>query len=89
MALVAAGPLIAALAGAGAGAATGGIVGGLIGLGVEEHHAKRYQETIEGGGVVVAVATEGDEEAERAEYELKEAGALEVEREPGRPVRAR
>jgi hypothetical protein len=38
---IAAGPIMAALAGAGVGAATGGIAGGLIGLGMPEYEAKR------------------------------------------------
>jgi hypothetical protein len=39
--LMAAGPVVAALAGAGAGGATGGLVGGLIGAGIPEVEAKR------------------------------------------------
>jgi hypothetical protein len=40
--IVAAGPVVAALAGAGAAGATGGLVGGLIGAGIPEIEAKRY-----------------------------------------------
>jgi hypothetical protein len=36
--LLAAGPVVAALAGAGAGGAAGGLAGGLIGLGMDEDH---------------------------------------------------
>src|SRR6185295_14824067 len=39
---IAAGPLIAALAGVGAGGAVGGMTGALIGLGIPEYEAKRY-----------------------------------------------
>src|SRR6188474_2315875 len=40
--LIAAGPVVAALAGAGVAGATGGLVGGLIGAGIPEVEAKRY-----------------------------------------------
>jgi len=52
------GPLIAAVAGAGAGAAAGGVVGGLVGLGIPEHEAKAYQQTIKEGGVLLGVEAE-------------------------------
>jgi hypothetical protein len=38
---IAAGPIMAALAGAGAGGVTGGIVGSLVGIGIPEYEAKR------------------------------------------------
>src|SRR6185436_19481381 len=53
LALVAAGPLVATLAGLGAGAAAGGVAGALIGLGLPEHEAKFYNEAIEKGGILV------------------------------------
>src|ERR1035437_5477690 len=40
---VAAGPIMAALAGAGVGGTVGGIAGALIGLGIPEYEAKRYE----------------------------------------------
>src|ERR1700691_3835531 len=39
--LIAAGPIVAALAGVGVGGALGGITGGLVGLGMPEYVAKR------------------------------------------------
>ena len=60
MAIVAAGPIVAALTGLGAGAAAGGITGGLIGLGVPEHEAKLYDQKMGKGGVLVGVHAEGD-----------------------------
>lgn len=53
--IVAAGPLVAALAGGGAGAATGGAIGGLIGLGFDEHEAKLVDEQLNCGRVLLAV----------------------------------
>jgi hypothetical protein len=50
-----AGPLVAALAGLGAGGAAGGLLGGLIGAGIAEDRAKKYEEGLREGGVLVAV----------------------------------
>ena len=54
-----AGPLVAALAGLGAGGAAGGIVGGLIGAGIAEDRAKKYEQGLREGGVLVAVRPKG------------------------------
>src|SRR5262245_32573858 len=40
---IAAGPIMAALAGAGVGGTVGGIVGALVGVGIPEYEAKRYE----------------------------------------------
>jgi ferritin-like metal-binding protein YciE len=56
--LLAAGPIVAALAGAGAGAAAGGVVGGLVGLGIPEHEVRYYQDALEKGSVIVGVRTD-------------------------------
>jgi len=77
--LLAAGPIVAALAGAGAGAAAGGLIGGLIGLGIPEHEAKFYEGVIEKGGVLVGVKAEGDRRDVAKEI-LKECGAETISR---------
>ncbi len=60
--LVVAGPLVAALAGAGAGAAGGSVLGGLIGLAIPEHEIKHYEDAIERGSVLIGVeCKDGDE----------------------------
>ena len=41
--LIAAGPIVATLAGVGAGGAVGGIVGALVGMGIPEYEAKRFE----------------------------------------------
>ena len=59
--LVAAGPLVAALAGAGAGAAGGGVIGGLIGSAIPEHEVKFFESALAEGAVLVGVdAKEND-----------------------------
>lgn len=53
--LVAAGPILAAIAGAGVGSALGGISGALIGYGIPEYVAKKYVEHIQKGGYLLTV----------------------------------
>ncbi|MGN6371017.1 MAG: YsnF/AvaK domain-containing protein [Phycisphaerae bacterium] len=63
--LLAAGPIVTALAGAGVGAVSGGIVGGLIGLGIPEEDAAEYEEGVRRGGTVVTVRVD-DAQAQQA-----------------------
>lgn len=58
--VVAAGPILSALAGAGIGAATGGLVGALVKAGVPEHEAERYAEGVRRGGALVSVNAPDD-----------------------------
>jgi hypothetical protein len=67
--IVVAGPLAAALAGAGAGAATGGLVGALVGTGMSEYRARRFEELLEEGEIIVGVMART--EAERTDIEEK------------------
>lgn len=77
LALVAAGPIVATLAGLGAGAAAGGVAGALIGLGLPEHEAKFYNEAIEKGGILLGVYAH-DDRAEQARKLLEASGAEKV-----------
>src|SRR5450432_2337403 len=52
---VAAGPIVAALAGAGAVGALGGIIGALAGMGIPEYEARRYEGRVREGGVLLSV----------------------------------
>ena len=52
--IIAAGPIMAGLAGLGVGGAVGGLVGALIGMGIPEYEAKRYEGRVKGGGTSVA-----------------------------------
>ena len=52
---IAAGPIMAALAGAGVGGAIGGITGALVGMGIPEYEAKRYEGLVKDGGILISV----------------------------------
>lgn len=56
--ILAAGPIAAALTGAGIGAAAGGLIGALTESGVPEEHAKYYAEGVRRGDVLVTVKTD-------------------------------
>lgn len=71
--IVAAGPIVAAMAGLGAGGAAGGLVGALVGLGLPEHEAKFYSEKVTDGGILVGVYA-GDERTPLARDILRSAG---------------
>ena len=47
---IAAGPIMAALAGAGVGGAVGGLTGALVGMGIPEYEAKRFEGRVNGVG---------------------------------------
>ena len=76
--LVAAGPIVAALAGAGAAGATGGLIGGLIGAGIPEIEAKRYAGRIRDGGYLLSVHCDDSNWAKRAEEILEATGGRDV-----------
>ena len=76
--LMAAGPILAALAGAGAGGAVGGVAGALVGLGIPEYEAKRYEGRVRGGGLLISVHADDSEWARRAAEVLEEVGAEDV-----------
>ncbi|HWO01448.1 MAG TPA: hypothetical protein VNS63_19465 [Blastocatellia bacterium] len=77
LALVAAGPVVATLAGLGAGAAAGGLAGALIGMGIPEHEARFYNEAIEKGGILVGVYAH-DDRVDQARKILEASGAEKV-----------
>jgi len=75
---IAAGPIMAALAGAGAGAAAGGLAGALIGMGIPELEAKQYEGKIKNGNILLSVHAEDGKEVTRAKEILKNGGAEEI-----------
>lgn len=60
--LLVVGPVVAVLSGAGAGAAVGGLAGALINAGYPNDEAKRYEEAVKAGKVLVIVHTDDDED---------------------------
>jgi len=76
--LIAAGPIVASLAGLGVGGAVGGIVGALIGLGIPEYEAKRYEGAVKGGGTLLSVHCDTAEQIDSAKAGLKETGAQDI-----------
>lgn len=76
--LIAAGPIMGALAGLGVGGAVGGLVGALVGMGIPEYEAKRYEGRVKDGGVLLSVHCDTSEEIDRAKQLLKATGAEDV-----------
>jgi hypothetical protein len=76
--LIAAGPIMAALAGLGVGGAVGGLVGALVGLGIPEYEAKRYEGHVKDGGILVSVHCDSSDEVSRAKDILKAAGGEDI-----------
>jgi hypothetical protein len=75
---IAAGPLMAGLAGLGVGGAVGGLVGALVGMGIPEYEAKRYEGRVKDGGTLLSVHCDTSEQVSRAKDLLKSTGAEDV-----------
>jgi len=75
---IAAGPIMAALAGAGVGGTVGGIVGALVGMGIPEYEAKRYEGRIKSGGILLSVHCDNSEWTKKAKEILERTGAQDV-----------
>lgn len=75
---IAAGPIMAALGGAGVGGAVGTIAGALIGMGIPEYEAKRYEGKVKGGNILISVHTEDRDERDRAREIFENAGAQDI-----------
>lgn len=72
--IVVAGPLIAALSGAGAGGVAGGLIGALVGSGIPEERARHYEAGIKGGGILISVAPRTADDAQWIEREWRNLG---------------
>ena len=75
---IAAGPIMAALAGVGIGGAVGGIAGALIGMGIPEYEAKRYEGRVKGGGILLSVHADDSSWTKKAKDILERTGAEDV-----------
>ena len=76
--IIAAGPIMGALAGLGVGGAVGGLVGALVGMGIPEYEAKRYEGRIKDGGVLLSVHCDTSAEIDSAKEILKHSGAEDI-----------
>jgi len=76
--LIAAGPIVAGLAGLGVGGAVGGIVGALVGMGIPEYEAKRYEGHVKNGGTLMSIHCDTSGQVSRAKELLKSTGATDI-----------
>jgi len=76
--LIAAGPIMAALAGVGVGGVVGGLVGTLIGMGIPEYEAKRYEGRIKEGGILLSVHSDNSDWTRKAKSVLEATGAQDI-----------
>ncbi len=75
---IAAGPLVAALAGIGGGGAVGGFIGALVGMGMPEFEAKRYEGLIKQGRILLSVHCDNADWVGRAKAVLEKTGARDI-----------
>ncbi len=75
---IAAGPIMAALAGAAVGAAAGGVTGALVGMGIPEYEAVRYDGKVRTGNVLISVHAEDSDEVSRAKKIFEHEGAEDI-----------
>jgi hypothetical protein len=75
---IAAGPIVASLAGLGVGGAVGGLIGALVGMGIPEYEAKRYEGRVKDGGVLLSVHCDSSDDIARAKDLLKQTGAEDI-----------
>lgn len=76
--LIAAGPIVATLAGIGSGGVVGGLAGALVGAGIPEYEAKRYEGRIREGGLLLSVHCDNSDWVSKAKDTLKMTGAQDV-----------
>ena len=75
---IAAGPIMAALAGAGVGGAVGGLTGALVGMGIPEYEAKRFEGRVKDGGILLSVHCDDSAWTRKAREILERTGAEDV-----------
>ena len=75
---IAAGPIMAALAGIGVGGTVGGVAGALVGMGIPEYEAKRYEGRVKKGGFLVSVHCDDSNWCSKAKKILEETGAEDI-----------
>ncbi len=75
---IAAGPIVAAIAGAGVGGVLGGMAGALIGIGIPDYEAKKYANIVKGGGILLSVHVDDILWEKRAKEILLNSGATDI-----------
>jgi hypothetical protein len=75
---IAAGPIMAGLAGLGVGGTVGGLTGALIGMGIPEFEAKRYEGRLKKGGILLSVHCDTSEDVKRAKEVVESTGGEDV-----------
>lgn len=75
---IAAGPIVAGLAGLGVGGAVGGFTGAMIGMGIPEYEAKRYEGRLQKGGILLSVHCDTSEDIKFAKEVLKRTGGEDI-----------
>jgi hypothetical protein len=76
--LVVAGPIVAALAGAGAGGLAGGLVGTLIGAGIPAERVAHFEDAIKGGAILMGVTARSADDASYIERSWIDHGGMHV-----------
>ncbi len=80
--ILAAGPIVAALEGAGFGAIAGGLAGTLSGESKEHSRDRAYMENLKDGGALVLVHAEVNADLERIHQLMEDHGAIETAERP-------
>ncbi|MFO7812863.1 MAG: quinol:electron acceptor oxidoreductase subunit ActD [Pelovirga sp.] len=75
---IAAGPIMAALAGAGAGGLFGGVTGALIGAGIPEYEAKHYERRLKEGWILLSVHADDRVWKNKGKDILEQTGAEDI-----------
>ncbi len=75
---IAAGPIMATLAGAGAGGLVGGLAGAMIGMGIPEYEANLYEGRIKKGGILLSVHADDNEWKKKGKEILENSGAEDI-----------
>jgi len=75
---IAAGPILAALAGAGAGGLFGGVTGALIGVGISEEEAKHYEHRLKEGWILLSVHADDRDWKNKGKDILERTGAEDI-----------
>jgi len=76
--LIAAGPIMATLAGVGVGGAVGGFTGAMIVMGIPEYEAKRYEGRLQRGGILLSVHCDTSEEIDQAKQIMNRTGGEDI-----------